>query len=75
MYRLQQLYGVYYASHDLLPSDLSPDGETDPSILFCKLLAVTRESKLTLSNRTKPKKSKMTLECGSSPTNHNNGAS
>jgi len=73
MYRLQQLYGVYCASvtiHDLLP-----DGETDPSILFCRLLAVTRESKLTLSNRTKPKKSIMTLECGSSPTNRNNGAS
>jgi len=25
-------------------------------ILFCKLLAVTRETKVTLSNRTKPKK-------------------
>jgi len=36
--------------------DLSPDGGTYPTILFCKLLSVIRETKVTLSNRTKPKK-------------------
>jgi len=36
--------------------DLSPDGGTYPTILFCKLLAVTRETKVSLSNHTKPKK-------------------
>jgi len=34
--------------------DLSPDGGTYPTILFCRLLAVTRETKVTLSNHTKP---------------------
>jgi len=32
--------------------DHSPDGGRHPSILLCKLLAVTRATKLTLSNRT-----------------------
>jgi len=36
--------------------DLSPDGDTYPMTLFCKLLAVTRETKVTLSKRTKAKK-------------------
>jgi len=36
--------------------DLSPDGGTYPTILFCKLVAVTREAKVTLSSRTKPEK-------------------
>jgi len=36
--------------------DLSRDRGTYPTILFCKLLAVTRETKITVSNRTKPKK-------------------
>jgi len=35
--------------------DLSPGGGTYPTLLFCKLLAVTRETKVTLSNCTKPK--------------------
>ena len=33
--------------------DLSPDGGTYATILFCKLLAVTRETKVTLSIRNK----------------------
>jgi len=32
--------------------DLTPDGATYPTILFRKLLAVTRETKVTLSNHT-----------------------
>jgi len=43
--------GFTYLLHDL-----SPDGGTYPNTLFCKFLAVTRETKVTLSNRTKPKK-------------------
>jgi len=39
-----------------------------PSILSCKLLAVTRETKLTLSIALNPK-SKLTLECDSNLTN------
>jgi len=31
-----------------------PDSSRHPSMLLCKLLAVTRTTKLTLSNRTKP---------------------
>ena len=34
--------------------DNSPNGERHPSILLCKLLAVIHETKLTLTNRTKP---------------------
>jgi len=45
----------------------------DPSILSCKLLAVTRETKLTLSIRLNPK-SKLTLDCGTNPTNRNTRA-
>jgi len=36
--------------------DLSPDGGTYQTILFSKLVAVRCETKVTLSNRTKPKK-------------------
>jgi len=43
------------------------------SILSCKLLAVTRETKLTLSIALYPK-SKLTLESGTNPTNRNTGA-
>jgi len=50
--------------------DHSPDGYRHPSILLCKLLAVTRAAKLILSNRTKPK-SKLTLEHATNPTNCN----
>jgi len=35
--------------------DILPDGGTYPT-LFCRLLAVTRETKVTLSNRSKPEK-------------------
>jgi len=34
---------------------------------LCKLLAVTRETKLTLSIALNPKLSKLTLECGTNP--------
>jgi len=54
--------------------DLSPDGGTYPTILFCKLIAVTRETKVTLSNRTEPKKV-VILECRTNHTNGNTGAS
>ena len=43
--------------------DLSPDGGTYPTILFCKLLAVTRETKVTLIIALNLK-SKVILECG-----------
>jgi len=36
--------------------DHSPDGDRHPSMLLCKLLAVTHETKLNLSNHTKPHK-------------------
>jgi len=36
--------------------DLSPDGGTYPMIVFSKLLAVTRETKVALTYCTKPKK-------------------
>jgi len=48
----------------------SVDGNRHRSILSCKLLAVTRETKLTLSIVLNPK-SKLTLECGINPTNRN----
>jgi len=51
----------------------SPDGDRHPSILACKLLAVTRETKLTLSIALNPK-SKLTLERGTNPTNRNTRA-
>ena len=41
--------------------------------LSYKLLAVTRETKLTLSMARNPK-SKLTLECGTNPTNRNTRA-
>jgi len=77
------LSGVVQVSTNLYPTDsglthllhdLSPDGGTYPTILFCKLLPVRRESKVTLSNRTKPK-SKVILECDTNPTNGNTGPS
>jgi len=52
--------------------DLSPDDGKYPTILFCKLLAVIRKTKVTLSNHTKPI-SKVILECGTNPTNGNTG--
>jgi len=53
---------VTYVFHDL-----SPDGNRHPSVVSCKLLAVTRETKLTLSIALNPK-SKLTLEHGADPT-------
>jgi len=50
--------------------DHSPDGGRQPCILLCKLLAVTRETKLTLNIALNPK-SKWTLERGTNPTNRN----
>jgi len=58
---------------NLYVHDHSPDGDWHPSILLCKLLPVTRETKLTLSIALNPK-SKLTLECGTNPTNHNTRA-
>jgi len=43
------------------------------SILSCKFLAVTRETKLTLSIALNPK-SKLTLERGTNPTNRSTRA-
>ena len=51
--------------------DHSPDGDWHPSILSCKLQAVTRETKLTLSIAVK---SKLTLERGTNNTNRNTTA-
>jgi len=46
----------------------------DIQAYYCeKLLAVTRETKLTLSIALNPK-SKLTLECGTNPTNRNTRA-
>jgi len=64
---------VYYASVTnsvvtYLFHDHSSDGDRDPSILLCKLLAVIRETKLTLSIALNPK-SKLTLERGTISTN------
>jgi len=42
-------------------------------MLSCKLLAVTRETKLTLTIALNPK-SKLTLESGTGPTNRNTRA-
>jgi len=53
--------------------DHSPDGDWHLSILSCKLLALSRETKLTLSVALNPK-SKLTLECGTNLTNHNTRA-
>jgi len=50
--------------------DHSPDGGTYPTISFCKQWPV----QVTLSNRTTPK-IKVTLECGTNPTNGNSGTS
>ena len=50
--------------------DHSPDGDRHPSILSCKLLAVTRETKLTLSIALNTN-SKLTLERGTNPTDRN----
>jgi len=49
-------------------------GDRHPSILVCKPLAVTRATKLTLSNRTIDPKSKLTPERGTIPTNRNTRA-
>ena len=55
--------GLTYLLHDL-----SPDGGTYPTTLFCKLLAVTRETKVTLSNRINLKsRPKVILECDTNP--------
>jgi len=55
---VRTLCGVYYASVasvvTYLFHDHSPDGDIHSSVLLRKLLAVTRATKLTLSNRTKP---------------------
>jgi len=51
--------------------DHSPDGNRHPSILLCKLLAVTRETKLMLALNPK---SKLTLELGTNPINRNTRA-
>jgi len=48
--------------------DNSPDGDRHPSILSCKLLAVTRESKLTLRIALNPK-SKLAVERGTNASN------
>ena len=56
---------VTYVFHDR-----TPDGVWHPSILSCKLLEVTRE---TNKHRTNPK-SKLTIECGTKPTNRNTRA-
>jgi len=48
--------GTLNPTHFTSLHDLSTDGGTYPKILFCKLLAVTRETKVTLSCCTKPKK-------------------
>jgi len=53
--------------------DHSPDGDRHLSILPCKLLPVTRETKLTLSIALNPK-SKLTLERGTNHTNRNTRA-
>ena len=52
--RETDMYRQWFLTY--LLHDLSPDGGTYPTILLCKLLAVTRETKVTLSNRTKSKK-------------------
>jgi len=66
---------VYYASVTSVVTYLfhdhsrdSPDGDGQPSISSCQLLAVTREIKLTLSIALNPK-SKLTLERCTNPTN------
>jgi len=51
----QRTYGTTDSGLTHLLHDLSPDGGTHPAILFCKLLAVTRKTKVTLSNRTELK--------------------
>ena len=56
---------VIYLFHDH-----SPDGDWHPSILSCKLLAVTRETKLTLRIALNPK-SKLTLERATNLLNRN----
>ena len=53
--------------------DHSPDGDRHPSILLCKLLAVTRATKRTLSIALNPK-SKRALERGTNPMNRNTRA-
>jgi len=63
--------GLTYLLHDL-----SADGGTYQTILLYKLLAVTRETKVTLIKAIAQNvKSKMMLECGTNPTNGNTGAS
>jgi len=57
-----------YPSLPYLFHDHSLDGGRHPSILSCKLPAVTRETKPTLSIALHPK-SKLTLERGTNPTN------
>jgi len=81
MYRLQ--HGLHYECNEpqstvdhvvtYLFHDHSPDDDGHQSILSCKLLAVTRETKLTLSIAPNPK-SKLTLACGTNPTNRNTRA-
>jgi len=52
----QRTYTTTYSGLTDLLHDFSPDGGTYPTTLFCKLLAVIRETKVTLSSRTKPEK-------------------
>jgi len=61
-------YATAYLFHDH-----SPDGDWHPSTLSCKLLPVTRETKLTLTIALNPK-SKLTLERGTNLINRNTRA-